>query len=107
MKPLERLGVTGDFPAAATCRGLTMHVRPGEIVGLLGADGAGKTTLIRLPLGLAVTTEAAVTAFGRTPDRTHRPALSTSRARGTASARRPPSVTRDGGGRRRSASRDR
>ncbi|MFI8515900.1 hypothetical protein ACIGHB_32750 [Streptomyces sp. NPDC085460] len=47
MKPLERLGVTGDFPAAATCRGLTMHVRPGEIVGLLGADGAGKITPFR------------------------------------------------------------
>ncbi len=49
-----------------------MNVGPGEIVGLLGANGAGETTLLRLLLGLAVPTEGAVTAFGRAPDRTTR-----------------------------------
>ncbi|MFH9725080.1 ABC transporter ATP-binding protein [Streptomyces sp. NPDC017254] len=49
-----------------------MNVRPGEIVGLLGANGAGKTTLIRILPGLTLPTEGAVTAFGRTPDRTTR-----------------------------------
>ncbi|OKJ49524.1 ABC transporter [Streptomyces sp. CB02009] len=59
----------GSFTAVDTVR---MAVRPGEIVGLLGANGAGKTTLIRMLLGLEVPTGGAVTAFGRTPDRTTR-----------------------------------
>ncbi|MFF8512813.1 ABC transporter ATP-binding protein [Streptomyces sp. NPDC015492] len=59
----------GSFTAVDT---VSMAVRPGEIVGLLGANGAGKTTLLRMLLGLAVPTDGAVTAFGRTPDRTTR-----------------------------------
>jgi heme ABC exporter ATP-binding subunit CcmA len=41
--------VIGAYPALA---GVTMSVRPGEIVLLRGPNGAGKTTLLRLCAGL-------------------------------------------------------
>ncbi|MEW2623596.1 ATP-binding cassette domain-containing protein [Streptomyces sp. NPDC048106] len=49
-----------------------MDVAPGEIVGLLGANGAGKTTVIRMLLGLTLPTGGTVATFGRAPDRTTR-----------------------------------
>lgn len=62
----------GNFTAVDT---VSMEVAPGEIVGLLGANGAGKTTVIRMLLGLALPTEGTVTTFGRAPDRTTRQRL--------------------------------
>ncbi|WP_433887506.1 ABC transporter ATP-binding protein [Streptomyces sp. CA-111067] len=67
--------VTKRYGSLAAVDTVTMDVAAGEIVGLLGANGAGKTTLIRLLLGLTVPTEGAVTAFGRTPDRSTRQRL--------------------------------
>lgn len=42
------------FKGSATeaLRGVNLHVRQGEILGLIGPDGAGKTTLLRLMAGL-------------------------------------------------------
>jgi len=44
----------GDFTAVA---GLDLEVEPGEIFGFLGANGAGKTTAIRMLTGLLKPTE--------------------------------------------------
>jgi ABC-2 type transport system ATP-binding protein/ribosome-dependent ATPase len=62
----------GGFTAVDT---VSMDVAPGEIVGLLGANGAGKTTVIRMLLGLTLPTEGTVSTFGRVPDRTTRQRL--------------------------------
>ncbi|MHB8415407.1 MAG: ATP-binding cassette domain-containing protein [Acidiferrobacteraceae bacterium] len=43
---------------------LSVSVRPGTITGLLGPDGAGKTTLMRLAAGLLTPTAGTVTVFG-------------------------------------------
>jgi ABC-type multidrug transport system ATPase subunit len=59
----------GDFTAVEQ---VSMHVRPGEVVGLLGANGAGKTTLIRMLLGLLATSEGRVEILGGPPDRARR-----------------------------------
>ena len=41
-----------QFGAFEAVRGVDLEVRPGEIYGLLGANGAGKTTVIKMLCGL-------------------------------------------------------
>lgn len=51
----------GDFTALG---GLSFQVAPGESLGLLGVNGAGKTTAMNLLLGLTTPTSGAVRMFG-------------------------------------------
>ena len=52
MEPLiEARGVSRAFGENRAVQGLDLQVRPGEIVALLGPDGAGKTTAMRLLCG--------------------------------------------------------
>lgn len=62
----------GDFTAVDA---VTMDVRPGEVVGLLGANGTGKTTLIRILLGLLRPSAGNATLFDGPPDRKRRARL--------------------------------
>ncbi|MEX2280414.1 MAG: ABC transporter ATP-binding protein [Acidimicrobiia bacterium] len=55
---------TKHFGAVVAVDDVSFEVRPGEIVGLLGANGAGKTTAIRMLLGLADPTSGTVEIFG-------------------------------------------
>lgn len=64
--------VTRRFGSLTAVEDATMHVRAGEVVGLLGANGAGKTTLLRMLLGLLPVTEGTVELLGGPPDRTRR-----------------------------------
>jgi ABC-2 type transport system ATP-binding protein len=47
--------------------GLTIDVRQGEIFGLVGPNGSGKTTTLKLLLGLIKPTEGQISVFGRGP----------------------------------------
>ncbi|NLO90569.1 MAG: ABC transporter ATP-binding protein [Elusimicrobia bacterium] len=47
--------------------GLTLEIQQGEIFGLLGLNGAGKTTAMKLALGLLAPTAGAVRIFGYEP----------------------------------------
>jgi len=45
-------------------RNLSLEVRPGHVTGLIGPDGAGKTTLMRLAVGLLVPDEGEIRTLG-------------------------------------------
>jgi ABC-2 type transport system ATP-binding protein len=47
--------------------GVTFSMQPGEVVGLLGRNAAGKTTLIRLAMGMLFPHRGRVRAFGMSP----------------------------------------
>lgn len=44
---------------------ITLNINEGEIFGLLGPSGAGKTTLIKLLIGLILPTEGYITVLGK------------------------------------------
>jgi ABC-2 type transport system ATP-binding protein len=46
---------------------LDLEIHPGEIFGLLGPNGSGKTTTIKMLLGLLYPTSGAARTFGRPP----------------------------------------
>jgi ABC-2 type transport system ATP-binding protein len=64
--------VTKKFGAHAALDGVTFDVRRGEMFGLIGPDGAGKTTLIRVICGLLRADGGEVRVAGRDPIREHR-----------------------------------
>jgi ABC-2 type transport system ATP-binding protein len=64
--------VTRRYGTLTAVDGLTFDVRPGEMFGLIGPDGAGKTTSIRLLCGLLHADAGAVRVLGVDPVTQHR-----------------------------------
>lgn len=65
--PVQFTRVVKNYGTVEAVRGLDLSIRPGELVALLGANGAGKTTAVRMLLGLAKPTSGEVRVFGRDP----------------------------------------
>ncbi len=61
------VGLVKTFGVANALAGISAELPPGRILGLVGPDGAGKTTLIRLLAGLMEPTAGTVEVLGRTP----------------------------------------
>ncbi len=68
---LSLSNVTKRFGETVAVRDLSLEVRRGEMFGLIGPDGAGKTTTIRLLCGLLRADAGSVRAMGRDPVREH------------------------------------
>ena len=51
----------GDFAAV---NNISFHVKPGEIFGFLGANGAGKTTAMKMLIGISSPTSGTATVAG-------------------------------------------
>ena len=62
---LEMKGVSRRVSSAFSLDGVSLAVGPGEVVGLVGANGAGKTATIRAALGLLHADSGSIELFGR------------------------------------------
>jgi gliding motility-associated transport system ATP-binding protein len=62
-------GVSKLFGAAAAVRDVTLHVRRGEVLGLLGPNGSGKTTLLRMLTGYLSPTSGRLSVAGYDTER--------------------------------------
>ncbi|HET7698770.1 MAG TPA: ABC transporter ATP-binding protein [Vicinamibacterales bacterium] len=65
-------GVTRRYGAVTALNAISFDVGPGEMFGLIGPDGAGKTTTIRLAGGLLRPDGGTIRIFGRDPIGEHR-----------------------------------
>jgi heme exporter protein A len=61
---IDASAVARRFGSRWILRGVSMQVRPGEIVGLLGANGCGKSTLLRIVGTLLKPTAGSAAVFG-------------------------------------------
>ena len=64
---LELNGVTKRFGTTEAVAGVSYAVNRGEMFGLIGPDGAGKTTTIRMMCGLLKATTGAIRVLGYDP----------------------------------------
>ena len=68
MNVVEIQGVTKRFNGSPVLDEINLKVRKGEIFGYLGPDGSGKTTTMRIMLGLLKPTSGKVLINGKEPD---------------------------------------
>jgi ABC-2 type transport system ATP-binding protein len=64
---VEARGLTKLYGTTRAVDGIDFDLRPGEIVGLLGPNGSGKTTTILMMLGLTEPTAGAISVLGHNP----------------------------------------
>ena len=61
---IETIGLTKQYGEQIAVQNVSLHLRPGRIYGLLGRNGAGKTTIMKMLLGLTKPTSGEVRLFG-------------------------------------------
>ncbi len=59
-------GLTKTYGSKDAAKDINIHIRPGEIYGLIGRNGAGKTTVMRMLSGLSNPTKGSFSLFGKT-----------------------------------------
>jgi ABC-type branched-subunit amino acid transport system ATPase component len=62
--PLELEGVGRDFDGVHAVREVSLRVEPGEVVGLVGPNGCGKTTVVNLAAGAVTPSRGKVRVDG-------------------------------------------
>jgi len=62
---LETSGITKRYGKKTVLNNIDLHVKQGDIYGLVGRNGAGKTTLMRIICGLSQQTNGSFSIFGR------------------------------------------
>ena len=69
MAVIRTTGLTKTYGRTRALVDLDLEVEPGEVFGYLGPNGSGKTTTIRLLLGLARPTAGRAEVLGGHPER--------------------------------------
>jgi ABC-type sugar transport system ATPase subunit len=62
---LSAEGITKSFGGAQALKGATLEIAPGEVHGLVGANGAGKSTMIKVLAGLVMPDSGTVHLDGK------------------------------------------
>ncbi len=65
---METHGLTKIYGSKAAVEDININIREGEIYGLIGRNGAGKTTIMRMISGLSNPTKGDYSLFGKTGD---------------------------------------
>ncbi|MBU6229381.1 MAG: ABC transporter ATP-binding protein [Cyanobacteria bacterium REEB459] len=65
-------GLQKTYKDLAALKGISFRVQPGEIFGLIGPDGAGKTTTFQILAGVMAATAGEVRVLGTEPRRARR-----------------------------------
>ncbi|ADI85576.1 ABC transporter ATP-binding protein [Geobacter sulfurreducens] len=65
MHAIDTENLTKRFGELTAVDGLTLTIAPGELFGLVGSDGAGKTTTMRMLCGIMDPTEGRARVLGR------------------------------------------
>ena len=63
---LETNGLTKVYGQKEAARDVSLHIPEGTIYGLIGRNGAGKTTIMRMISGLSTPTRGSYSLFGQT-----------------------------------------
>lgn len=61
---LKTIGLSKKFGSRYAVKGVNMTINRGDIYGFIGRNGAGKTTFMRVVLGLSAPTDGSVELFG-------------------------------------------
>lgn len=69
MNPIEVTGIHKSFKTRVVLRGIDLTVAPGELVGLVGPNGSGKTTCLRILLGIVRQDSGTTRVLGMDPSR--------------------------------------
>lgn len=72
MSAIEFTNVVKRYGGVTALNDVTFSVKPGEMFGLIGPDGAGKTTAIRAMCGLLHVDGGTIRMLGRDPVKQHR-----------------------------------
>jgi ABC-2 type transport system ATP-binding protein len=72
MGAIEFDNVTKKYGATTALDGMSLAIEAGEMFGLIGPDGAGKTTAIRAACGLIGLDGGRIAVLGKDPAREHR-----------------------------------
>ena len=64
---LQATNIHQSFGPVEALRGINLTLMPGEIVAILGVNGAGKSTFLDIVLGLATPTQGEISVYGMSP----------------------------------------
>ena len=87
---LEAQNLTAGYPGRTVLEGVTLAVRPGRVLALLGPNGCGKSTLLRTMAGLLPPLGGEVLLDGR---RDYSPRQAAQRVAYLPQSRMAPSIT--------------